>query len=118
MKNKILLALLVLVVTFSLVGCGSYASEDLFYGYWSSDNLEDLQIASNGEWALGHFLTSWEVGEWIHNGDNSITLLRESEEDENLIAIYHTTDEGEGEDRIEKRYLQIGDKKYYYKREL
>lgn len=104
MKNKILFALLVLVVAFSLVGCGSYASEDLFYGYWSSDNLEDLQIASNGE--------------WIHNGDNSITLLRESEEDENLIAIYHTTYEGEGEDRIEKRYLQIGDKKYYYKREL
>lgn len=118
MKNKILFALLVLVVAFSLVGCGPYASEDLFYGYWSSDNLEDLQIASNGEWALGHYITGWEVGEWIHNGDNSITLLRESEENENLIAIHHTTYEGEGEDRIEKRYLQIGDKKYYYKREL
>lgn len=121
MKNKILFALLVLVVTFSLVGCGPSASQ--FVGKWESYSPlianYTYELKEDGTYS---FITDYtwlgsniEHGTWVWNGDNTATL---TDEDGNEITATRDTekeiDEKTGEETDNLRaFLLINDTKYY-----
>lgn len=113
MKNKILFALLVLVLAFSLVGCGPYASEGLFLGKWKNEILDCYEFFNDGTWTYEGWISSWDKdnGTWVHNGDNTITFI--NEEGEEKIAIYCSETEGEGEDKTETEWLLIEEERFY-----
>ena len=119
MKNKILFALLVLVVAFSLVGCGP--SADQFVGKWQStagmgtytyELKEDNTWTRLDEYLFGDFISN---GTWVWNGDYTATLT--DEDGNEFSATYDTEKEidevtGEETDNI-KAFLLINDTKYY-----
>lgn len=76
MKNKILFALLVLVVAFSLVGCG-YEEHDFVgtYQYFG----EYYILNSDGTWLSGMLgVATFDRGTWTWNGDDTVTLVNEA----------------------------------------
>lgn len=121
MKNKILLALLVLVVTFSLVGCGS--SADQFVGKWQStagmgtytyELKEDNTWTRLDEYLFGDFISN---GTWVWNGDNTSTLTDEDGNEVTATRDVETEtviDQETGEEvKKHKAYLLINNTKYY-----
>lgn len=119
MKNKILLALAVLVLAFSLVGCGP--SADQFVGKWKADSYitETYELKEDGNWSYEwnnlNLLITREYGTWVWNGDYTATLT--DEDGNEFSATYDTEKEidevtGEETDNI-KAFLLINDTKYY-----
>lgn len=121
MKNKILLALLVLVVAFSLVGCGPSANQ--FVGIWQADNyiFEEYEFKEDGNWSYIwnnlNLISKSNYGTWVWNGDFTATL---TDKDGNEFTAIHQTeseeviDEETGEEVTKyKSYLLINDVKYY-----
>ena len=122
MKRKVISFLFGLMLIFGVMGC-NFAPEESFIGRWRSkesvtNNI--IQIAENGEWAKGDFIWGWEVGKWVHNGDRTITLIRES--GENYIAEYHHNKEFGKDDKgktdfdnviKDEEYLLVDNIKYY-----
>ncbi len=121
MKNKILFALLVLVVAFSLVGCGP--SESQFYGVWKADSsiTQTYELKKDGNWSYEwnnlNLLIIREYGTWVWNGDNTASLT--DEDGNEFTATYNTyseevIDEETGEEVTRyKFYLLINDVKYW-----
>lgn len=116
MKNKILLALLVLVVAFSLVGCGP--SADQFVGEWKNNIHDRYNIFEDGTFLYEGWITWTEyTGTWIWNGDDTATLV--DEDGNELVATYKTESEtiidketGEETKKV-KPYLIIDDVKFW-----
>lgn len=121
MKNKILFALLVLVVTFSLVGCGP--SADQFVGKWQStagmgtytyELKEDNTWTRLDEYLFGDFISN---GKWVWNGDNTSTLTDEDGNEVTATRDVETEtviDQETGEEvKKHKAYLLINNTKYY-----
>lgn len=126
MKNKILFALLVLVVAFSLVGCGPrvYTVQD-FVGKWKEhlsheafSTAEYYVLTEDGLWESWYY-SDWsssslsQKGTWVHNGDNTVTLtygLTFGGTKEMLATLLNEFDE---EANKSYTYLLINDVKYY-----
>lgn len=117
MKNKILFALLVLVVTFSLVGCGPSASQ--FYGKWEKeysgllDSMGWYELFSDGTWtSLSSGGLGWieHTGTWTWNGDNTATLVDEYNNEFTAIHSWGYKDENYEEST---NYLLINDVKFW-----
>lgn len=116
MKNKILLALAVLVLAFSLVGCGP--SADQFVGEWKNIVHDCYKIFDDGAYSYDGYLNwGYYTGTWVWNGDNTATLV--DDEGNELIATYMTEsetviDEETGEETKKiKAYLLIDDVKFW-----
>lgn len=116
MKNKILFALLVLVVAFSLVGCGP--SADQFVGKWKEDSGYSYydfyyELTKDGKWTYvdpyfgGRLLNS---GTWTWNGDNTATLV---DDYGNEFKAAQSSDYKNENDESSTRYLLIDDVKYW-----
>lgn len=116
MKNKILLALAVLVLAFSLVGCGP--SADQFVGEWKNNIHDRYNIFEDGTFLYEGWITWTEyTGTWIWNGDDTATLV--DEDGNELVATYKTESEtiidketGEETKKV-KPYLIIDDVKFW-----
>ncbi len=123
MKNKILLALLVLVVAFSLVGCGPRV--EFFIGKWEhvgsmGTGTYTYELKQDSTWSLlqeylfGDFIS---YGTWIWNGDNTATLTDEDGNEFTATRDVETEtviDQETGEEvEKHKAYLLINNTKYY-----
>lgn len=121
MKNKILLALLVLVVAFSLVGCGPSANQ--FIGVWKADSYitETYELKEDGNWSYEwnnlNLLITREYGTWVWNGDYTATLTDEDGNEFTATRDVETEtviDQETGEEvEKHKAYLLINNTKYY-----
>lgn len=124
MKNKILFALLVLVVTFSLVGCGPRV--EFFIGKWEKeysgllDSMGWYELFSDGTWtSLSSGGLGWieHTGTWTWNGDNTATLVDEDGNEFTATRDVETEtviDQETGEEvKKHKAYLLINNTKYY-----
>ncbi len=116
MKNKILFALLVLVVAFSLVGCEPSASQ--FYGKWKRDTGHSYydfyyELTEDGKWNYidpyfgGMLLNS---GTWVWNGDHTATLV--DEDGDEFTAVKSSEYKNEN-DESRTSYLLIDDEKFW-----
>lgn len=110
MKNKILLALAVLVLVFSLTGCEITYEEKDFVGTWlctsnGSSFFDAFTIYIDGTFEQGPYPMSQWDGTWFCNGDTSITLVFEY--GDSIVATrYYDSDCG-------KDYLLINSEKYW-----
>ena len=121
MKNKILFALLVLVVAFSLVGCGPSANQ--FVGVWEADSYitETYELKEDGNWSYEwnnlNLLITREYGTWVWNGDYTATLTDEDGNEFSATRDVETEtviDQETGEEvEKHKAYLLINNTKYY-----
>ena len=75
MKKRLLSILLGLIVVLGIVGCSFEPKPEDFVGEWQGSGT--LCIYADYTWAYGMLGLALEWGTWIHNGDNTITLIRE-----------------------------------------
>lgn len=126
MKNKILFALLVLVVTFSLVGCeGAGPNPSWFVGKWKEtlsneafSTAEYYVLTEDGLWESWYY-SDWsssslsQKGTWVHNGDKTVTLTYELTigGTKEILATWNS--EYDDETKKNKEYLLINDVKFW-----
>lgn len=77
MKKRLLSILLGLIVVLGIVGCSFEPEPEDFVGEWRGIMLMTLNIYADYTWTYGQSVWVFERGTWIHNGDNTITLIRE-----------------------------------------
>lgn len=106
MKNKILLALAVLVLVFSLTGCEITLEEKDFVGTWESSDFNWYEINRDGTFRYGVLLLKQWDGTWFCNGDDSITLVFEY--GDSIVATRDRDFEYEKD-----YYLLIGSEKFW-----
>lgn len=126
MKRIVISFLFGLMLIFGVMGCKPYASasESSFVGSWESSGLmsSTYSIYKDNTWSW-NYLGIGESGKWVHNGDNTITLINEDNNEE-IIAEYHSDkiyekdEEGNVIDTWDytvEEYLLINGTKYYKK---
>lgn len=121
MKKRLLSILLGLIVVLGIVGCSFYPEPEYFVGEWQGFALMTFNIYADYTWTYGQSIWVFERGTWIHNGDNTITLINEDNNEE-IIAEYHSDRIYEKDEEgnvigtwaytVEK-YLLIDGTKYY-----
>lgn len=123
MKRKVISFLFGLMLIFGVMGCEPYASEGLFVGSWESAGLmsSTYSIYKDNTWSWHYLGLIGESGKWVHNGDRTITLINEDDNEE-IIAeyysdkIYEKDEEGNVIDTWDytvEEYLLINGTKYY-----
>lgn len=123
MKRKVISFLFGLMLILGVMGCEPYASESLFVGSWESSGFmfSTYSIYKDNTWSWNYLGLIGESGKWFHNGDNTITLINEDNNEE-IIAEYHSDkiyekdEEGNVIDTWDytvEEYLLINGTKYY-----
>ena len=77
MKRRLLSILLVLMVVFGLIGCDFTPKPEDFVGEWWGFAMMKLGVYDDFTWTYGQINSVFDRGTWFHNGDNTITLIRD-----------------------------------------
>ena len=110
MKNKILLALAVLVLVFSLTGCKVHEEKD-FVGTWVYFGVYYYILNSDGTWLSGFLgVENYDSGTWTWNGDDTVTLVNTAGKP--TLATIGCAKEYDWEEDY-KEYLLIDSEKYW-----
>lgn len=106
MKRKIIFIPLVLMMLVGIVGCKLQPDPEDFVGEWRGKMLMTLKLYEDFTYTYGQSVWVFDRGTWIHNGDNTITLILNDDKSETIAEKHYDKDS-------ERRYLLWDNDKFY-----